>query len=76
MIRSARHADVPVILRLIRDLAEYERQPHEVKATEPQLREALFGRDLRAFVHVAEHDGDNGPGSAWSAGMNVSSGRS
>jgi hypothetical protein len=42
-------ADVPVILRLIRHLAEYEPQPQEVKAIGPQLREALSGPDPRAF---------------------------
>ena len=33
-IRPAGPADVPVILSLIRDLAEYERLSHEVEATE------------------------------------------
>ncbi|GGQ08402.1 GNAT superfamily N-acetyltransferase [Actinomadura coerulea] len=57
MIRYATDGDVPEILRLIRELAEYERAPHEVKATEDQLRERLFGDDPRVFAHVAEHDG-------------------
>ena len=57
MIRFATPDDVPAILRLIRDLAEYERALHEVKATEEQLRASLFGADPKAFAHVAEHDG-------------------
>lgn len=57
MIRYATAGDVPEILRLIRELAEYERALHEVKATEDQLRERLFGDDPKVFAHVAEHDG-------------------
>ncbi|MGC4955578.1 N-acetyltransferase family protein [Actinomadura citrea] len=57
MIRYATTGDVPEILRLVRELAEYERAPHEVKATEDQLRDRLFGDDPKVFAHVAEHDG-------------------
>ncbi|MEU8798735.1 GNAT family N-acetyltransferase [Spirillospora sp. NPDC048819] len=57
MIRFATPDDVPAILRLIRDLAEYERALHEVKATEAQLHKSLFGDDPKVFAHVAEHDG-------------------
>ena len=42
-IRSAGPADVPLILRLIRDLAEYEREPLAVVATEELLHRHLFG---------------------------------
>jgi GNAT superfamily N-acetyltransferase len=41
--RAATAADVPLILQLIRELAEYERLLHEVEGTEELLREALFG---------------------------------
>ncbi|MEV0666661.1 GNAT family N-acetyltransferase [Actinomadura luteofluorescens] len=57
MIRYATAGDVPEILRLIHELAEYERALHEVKATEDQLRDRLFGDDPQVFAHVAEHDG-------------------
>ncbi|WUH97139.1 GNAT family N-acetyltransferase [Spirillospora sp. NBC_00431] len=57
MIRLARPDDVPEILRLIHALAEYERAPHEVKATEEQVRDSLFGPDPKVFAHVAEHEG-------------------
>ncbi|MES9604736.1 GNAT family N-acetyltransferase [Actinomadura sp. NPDC000929] len=57
MIRYATAGDVPEILRLVRELAEYERARHEVKATEDQLRDRLFGDDPKVFAHVAEHDG-------------------
>ena len=59
-VRPAVAADVPVILRLVRELAEYERALHEVEATPEQLAEALFpaGREPAAFAHVAEVDGE------------------
>ncbi|MGW4434212.1 N-acetyltransferase family protein [Streptomyces sp. NPDC004596] len=57
MIRTATPADVPVIHTLIRELAEYEKAPHEARATEEQLREALFGERPAAFAHLAVDDG-------------------
>jgi hypothetical protein len=42
-IRFAAAEDVPLILRFIKGLAEYERLTHEVTATEDMLRETLFG---------------------------------
>ncbi|NKZ04681.1 GNAT family N-acetyltransferase [Actinomadura latina] len=57
MIRYATPDDVPEILRLIRELADYERALHEVKATEEQLHARLFGEDPQVFAHVAEHEG-------------------
>jgi GNAT superfamily N-acetyltransferase len=41
--RPATEADVPAILSLIRELAEYEKLTHEVVATEELLTETLFG---------------------------------
>jgi GNAT superfamily N-acetyltransferase len=52
-IRPAVEADVPVILELIRALAEYERAPHEVRCDEAQLRESLFGPRPEAEVLLA-----------------------
>ncbi|WP_405448038.1 GNAT family N-acetyltransferase [Streptomyces erythrochromogenes] len=56
MIRNAEVADVPVIHAMIRELAEYEKVPHEARATEEQLREALFGERPAVFAHIAETD--------------------
>jgi len=42
-IRPAQPRDVPVILGLIRALAEYERLLDQVSATEAALHESLFG---------------------------------
>ncbi len=43
VIRAATAADAPLVLELIRGLAEYERLAHEVVATEARLREHLGG---------------------------------
>ena len=42
-IRPPRAQDVPLILQLIRELAEFENLAHQVVATENSLRESLFG---------------------------------
>ncbi len=42
-IRPATVTDVPIVLALIRELAEYEKLLHEVVATEALVRAALFG---------------------------------
>ncbi len=54
MIRNATPADVPVIHEMVRELAEYEKALHEVRASEEQLREALFGERPAAYAHIAE----------------------
>ena len=52
-IRSARAEDTPLILRFVRELAEYEKLTHEVTASEALLRETLFGARPAAEVHLA-----------------------
>lgn len=41
-IRNARRDDIPDLLRLVRDLAEYERAPESATATTGQFTQALF----------------------------------
>lgn len=53
-IRPATAADVPLILTLIRELAEFERLTHEVVANEAQLSGQLFGERPAAEVLLAE----------------------
>jgi GNAT superfamily N-acetyltransferase len=53
-IRAATPTDVPLVLRFIRALAEYERLAQEVVATEDGLRESLFGPRPGAEVLIAE----------------------
>ncbi|MET9653858.1 MULTISPECIES: GNAT family N-acetyltransferase [unclassified Streptomyces] len=56
MIRAATPADVPVLHAMVRELADYEKALHEVRATREQLREALFGECPAVFAHIAETD--------------------
>jgi len=57
-IRPAAPADVPTILRFVRELAEFERAPDAVEATEPMLADALFGDTPAAEAVLAERDGE------------------
>jgi GNAT superfamily N-acetyltransferase len=57
MIRTARPDDVEAIVRLVHDLAEYERALAEVELTAEGLQRDLFGDRPRVFAHVAEVDG-------------------
>ncbi len=51
-IEEATAADVPLILAFIRELAEYERVPDRVTATEETLRATLFGARPGAEVVI------------------------
>lgn len=57
-LRAATPDDVPEILALIRELAEYEQAADEVAATEEDLRAHLFGDRAAASVLMAEADGE------------------
>lgn len=57
LLRPATIDDVPLILELIRALADYERLPDEAVATEAGLRDTLFGERPAAEVVIAEVDG-------------------
>jgi len=52
-IEPATERDIPVILSLIKGLAEYEKLSHEVVATEAGLRESLFGARPGAEAVIA-----------------------
>jgi GNAT superfamily N-acetyltransferase len=53
-IRPAKQDDVPQIHAMVRELAEYEKEPDAVTATVPDFAAALFGPDPRAFCLVGE----------------------
>ncbi len=57
-IRPATPADVPLILRFIRELALYEREPDAVLATEEDLLRDGFGETPRFRCVIAEHEGE------------------
>ena len=56
-IVPAQASDVPIILEMIKALAEYEQLTHEVVATEDDLRQSLFGPRPAGEVVLA-YDGD------------------
>ena len=58
MIRPATEQDVPVILDLIKQLADYERLADRVVATEQRLRDTLFGERPAAEVLLASIEGE------------------
>jgi GNAT superfamily N-acetyltransferase len=53
-VRPIRPDDVPAVVGLVRELAEYEKARHEARMTEEQLGAALFGAAPALFGHVAE----------------------
>jgi len=57
-VRPAHVEDVPLLLELFGELAEYEHLEHELRATEEQLREALFGERPAAEALIAERNGE------------------
>ncbi len=54
-IEPATAADIPLIHKFIKELAEYERMLEQCVATEALLREALFGEKKFAEVVVAHY---------------------
>lgn len=58
MIRHVAPADVPAVVALVHELADYEREPDSCTLTAEQLDAALFGPAPALFGHVAEADGE------------------
>jgi len=54
MIRPATSGDVATLLALVRELADFEREPDAVIANEATLHDALFGSHPAAEALVAE----------------------
>ena len=52
-MRAATSQDVSLVLRFVKELADYEKLPHEVTATEELLRQNLFGDRRSAEVLLA-----------------------
>ncbi|WP_221630789.1 GNAT family N-acetyltransferase [Listeria booriae] len=56
--RFATEGDVPLVLRFIKELAEYEGMLDQVVATEEALHEWLFEKE-KAEVLIGEYDGES-----------------
>jgi GNAT superfamily N-acetyltransferase len=52
-IRPARPEDVPAVVAMVHELAEFERAPEQCHLTEQQLQAALFAPQPALFGHVA-----------------------
>ena len=56
VIREAEINDIPAIINLINELADYEKLTHMVNISEAGLRNSLFGADKFIEVYLAEYD--------------------
>lgn len=54
VIRRAHPDDVPTMVELVHELADYEKAPEACVLTTEQLHTALFGQSPALFGHVAE----------------------
>lgn len=52
-IRPARPSDVPAVVAMVHELADYQRAPDQCHLTEEQLHAALFAERPALFGHVA-----------------------
>jgi GNAT superfamily N-acetyltransferase len=59
-IREAKREDVSLILKFIHGLAEFEREPDAVTATEEDLLRDGFGAQPYFHCLIAEHEGPEG----------------
>ncbi|MDR3440152.1 GNAT family N-acetyltransferase [Telmatospirillum sp.] len=57
-VRPARPADAPVILALLRQLAQFEQAPDGVSLTEEVIRADAFGEHPRFLAYLGEVEGD------------------
>jgi GNAT superfamily N-acetyltransferase len=73
-VRPVRPDDVPDLVRLVRELAAYERAEHEVRLTEEQLTAALFGDSPALFGHVATAGDGAGDGTGDGTGHGTGDG--
>jgi GNAT superfamily N-acetyltransferase len=64
-IELARPEDVPLILDLVMELAEYEKQADAAQASESQLRQALFGQKPSAEAVIARLGGQPAGWALW-----------
>jgi GNAT superfamily N-acetyltransferase len=57
-VRAIEPGDVPAVVRLVHELAEYEREPDSCRLTSEQLQAALFGAGPALFGLVGIEDGE------------------
>ena len=57
-IRAAKVEEVPIILNLIKDLAEYEKAPDQVEANESDLIATIFAENPKVFCDLVDVEGE------------------
>ncbi len=57
-IREANRSDIPAILGLVQELAEYEKEPEAVEVSVAQMQEDGFGNHPKFHCFVAERGSD------------------
>jgi len=57
-IRAANVEEVPIILNLIKDLAEYEKAPDQVEANESDLIATIFAENPKVFCDLVDVEGE------------------
>jgi GNAT superfamily N-acetyltransferase len=57
-IRPARIEESSIILNLIKELAEYEKAPEQVEATEIDIKNTIFADDAKVHCDLVEVDGE------------------
>jgi GNAT superfamily N-acetyltransferase len=58
LIRSAQEKDSSEIIKLIKELADYEKLSDMVIVSEDDIRKALFGKNSFVEILIAEFDGE------------------
>jgi GNAT superfamily N-acetyltransferase len=74
-IRPVRPGEAPLVLAFVRELAEYEKLSHEVRATEAMIGAALFGDYPRVFCDIAEWEGAPAGFAVWFLNFSTFSGK-
>ena len=74
-LRDATPRDIPAVLLLVRQLAEYENLLHEVTATPADFQALLFGPKSLAFAALAEIGGQAVGGLLWYYSLSSFAGR-
>jgi GNAT superfamily N-acetyltransferase len=74
-IRRARADEAGLVYALVRELAEYEKLLHQVKATEADIAEALFGANPRLTCDIAEWNGEPAGFALWFVNFSSFAGR-
>src|SRR6202012_4608854 len=74
-IRRARPGEAPLVLTLVRELAEYEKLSHEVEATEADIDRALFADNPLLFCEIAKWNGEPIGFAVWVLNFSTFSGK-